>query len=149
MTLVGSMLGAPLATGAQAAGPTAHTNAADDAIRSDLRNLASETEAWLSRPSINPDFDSIGYDGRRVVTFMTWPRKKWAPYTREVTLTRGDRLKTIKLSKNESGFCIRVIRSDDAKPATDQWRYLTTRYGNHEGVSRGQCPDRYMFKVSP
>ena len=76
--LVGLTLGAPLATGAHAAG----TNAADDAIRSDLRSLASEMEAWLSRPSIYPDFDSIGYDGRRVVTFATWPREVGALHTR-------------------------------------------------------------------
>jgi len=114
---------APL--GAHAA---AEESAADLSVKSDDRGLATLMETYLTDHSKYPRADDVDYDGTRNVTIGS-----------SLRLGKGNRLGTIRLTKNGDNYCLRVVRADGAAQTTKAWSFVSDR----DGIRSGACPDRF------
>jgi hypothetical protein len=120
-------LAAPIATHA-----AAEENAADLSVKSDERSLATLMETYLTDHSTYPQAGDVDYNGTRKVTIGS-----------SLRLGKGNRLGTIRLTRDGYDYCLRVVRADGAAKTTKAWSFVSDR----GGIRSGACPDRFRRVV--
>jgi type II secretory pathway pseudopilin PulG len=132
------VLAVPLALllGLLSLGPpsSAQDNAADLAVKSDLRSIANQLETYYTNHQTYPGTRAVAYDGVRDVQIGR----------KVVKLGRGDRLGTIRLTSDRQSYCIRVKRSRGTIDTSRLWSYVSDR----GGIVPGGCPARHTKKVA-
>ena len=95
-----------------AASITTHAAAEDSvvdlSVKSDDRGLATLMETYLTDHSRYPRPQDVDYDGRRNVTIGS-----------SIRLGKGNRLGTIRLTRDGYDYCLRVVRVNGAEQATN------------------------------
>jgi hypothetical protein len=106
----------------------AATTRADQAVQSDMKNVATQLETF------NTDFGRLPRVGEVQVTR---PRVVVVGEA-TVRLSLGDRLGTVRLTSDRLWYCIRVTRGPKAGDTSKPWSYVSG-----EGVVAGRCPVRF------
>jgi hypothetical protein len=107
----------------------AQDNAADLSVKSDQRDMANVMETYYADHGGFPRARHVGYDGTRTVTIGS----------ENLRLGKGNRLGTIRLTKDREAYCLRVVRAKGASQTSSAWRYVSDRGGTQPGV----CPPRF------
>jgi hypothetical protein len=113
------------------------TNRADEAVKDDLRSIATQMETFLTDQSRYPSGGDVNYNGKRTLKFLD---------AYEVRLAFGDRLRTIKLTDDGLSYCLKVDRAEGASSTTESWRVVSD---SKRFMGTGPCPDRYVATSYP
>ena len=109
---------------------------ADESVQSDLRNIATKMETFLTDSGVSyPTAEDIAYDGRRSLHIGDM----------HMTLGAGNRLQAIKVTEDGfSAYCLRIERAEDAAETTRRWRWTSGG-----GIGTGACPDKFTRTSYP
>jgi hypothetical protein len=115
---------------ATATGAAARDNEADSSVKTDLRYLATEMETYFTDHQSYPGDRAVQYDGRRSVQIGDATHR----------LKVGDRLGTVRLTRDRDAFCLQVVRVPSASETSEPWLYVSDKGGIIVGSS---CPARF------